>query len=182
MRVELSNLLFQRFVFAKTYGQCCSQGNALRIEERADDHREGKFVRAIGVLQRVEIFHVHVDPFSRLDVGDALGEDVGPRGGVFRGTDGLTAEFGDGRIVDTPLAESSIVGIGIGLGILFAPMSGEETRENLTQRASDLADSARDLANQGRDKVRTTVSAIRGQADRFTGTAQEATGTETRNL
>src|ERR1051326_206106 len=53
------------------------------------------------------------------------------------------------------------LGIGIGLGILFAPMSGEETRENLTQRASDLADSARDLANQGRDKVRTTVSAIR---------------------
>jgi gas vesicle protein len=74
------------------------------------------------------------------------------------------------------------LGIGIGLGILFAPMSGEETRENLTQRASDLADSARDLANQGRDKVRTTVSAIRGQADRFASTVQEATGTETRNL
>jgi gas vesicle protein len=74
------------------------------------------------------------------------------------------------------------LGIGIGLGILFAPMSGEETRENLTQRASDLADSARDLANQGRDKVRTTVSAIRGQADRFATNVQEATGTETRNL
>lgn len=73
------------------------------------------------------------------------------------------------------------LGIGIGLGILFAPMSGEETRENLTQRATDLADSARDLANQGRDKVRTTVSAIRGQADRFASNVQEATGTETRN-
>ena len=78
------------------------------------------------------------------------------------------------------------LGIGIGLGILFAPMSGEETRENLSQRASDLADSARDLANQGRDKVRNTVSAIRGQADRFASSVQssvqEATGTETRNL
>jgi gas vesicle protein len=74
------------------------------------------------------------------------------------------------------------LGIGIGLGILFAPMSGEETRENLSQRASDLADSARDLANQGRDKVRTTVSAIRDKADRFAGSVQEATGTETRNL
>ncbi|MGZ4829943.1 MAG: YtxH domain-containing protein [Candidatus Angelobacter sp.] len=74
------------------------------------------------------------------------------------------------------------LGIGIGLGILFAPMSGEETRENLSQRASDLADSARDLASQGRDKVRTTVSAIRGQADRFATNVQEATGTETRNL
>ncbi|HEX3093683.1 MAG TPA: YtxH domain-containing protein [Candidatus Angelobacter sp.] len=78
------------------------------------------------------------------------------------------------------------LGIGIGLGILFAPMSGEETRENLSQRASDLADSARDLASQGRDKVRNTVSAIRGQADRFASgvqsSVQEATGTETRNL
>lgn len=74
------------------------------------------------------------------------------------------------------------LGIGIGLGILFAPMSGEDTRNNLTQRASDLAGSARDLVEQGRDRVRTTVSAIRGQAERFTGN-QEATGTETgRNL
>jgi gas vesicle protein len=70
------------------------------------------------------------------------------------------------------------LGIGIGLGILFAPMSGEETRNNLTQRASDLADSARDLVEQGRERVRTTVSAIRGQAERVAG---EATGTE-RNL
>ena len=43
-----------------------------------------------------------------------LGEDVGPRGGVFRATDGLHAEFGDERVIDTPLAESSIVGIAIG--------------------------------------------------------------------
>ena len=74
------------------------------------------------------------------------------------------------------------LGIGIGMGILFAPTSGEETRENLTQRASDLADSARGLVDQGRDKVRTTVSAIRGQADRVVGNVQEATGTESRNL
>jgi len=46
-----------------------------------------------------------------------LGEDVGPRGGVFRATDGLHAEFGDQRVIDTPLAESSIVGIGIGLAL-----------------------------------------------------------------
>jgi gas vesicle protein len=73
------------------------------------------------------------------------------------------------------------LGIGIGLGILFAPMSGEETRNNLTQRANDLADSARGLVDQGRERVRSTMSAIRGQAERFTGS--EATGTETgRNL
>ncbi len=46
-----------------------------------------------------------------------LGEDVGPRGGVFRATDGLAAEFGSDRVLDTPLAESSIIGIGIGLAL-----------------------------------------------------------------
>ncbi len=46
-----------------------------------------------------------------------LGEDVGPRGGVFRATDGLAAEFGGDRVVDTPLAESSIIGIAIGLAL-----------------------------------------------------------------
>jgi 2-oxoisovalerate dehydrogenase E1 component beta subunit len=52
-----------------------------------------------------------------------LGEDVGPRGGVFRATDGLHAEFGEGRVIDTPLAESSIVGIGIGLALAgFRPI------------------------------------------------------------
>ena len=74
------------------------------------------------------------------------------------------------------------LGIGIGLGILFAPMSGEETRSNLSQRAGDLADSARDLVDQGRERLRTTVSAIRGQAERAAAAAQEATGTGSRNL
>lgn len=75
------------------------------------------------------------------------------------------------------------LGIGIGLGILFAPMSGEETRNNLQQRAGDLAGSARDLVDQGRDRVRSTVSAIRGQGERFANAVQEATGTESsRNL
>lgn len=43
-----------------------------------------------------------------------LGEDVGVDGGVFRATDGLYKEFGEYRVIDTPLAESSIVGIAIG--------------------------------------------------------------------
>jgi gas vesicle protein len=70
------------------------------------------------------------------------------------------------------------LGIGVGLGVLFAPMSGEETRNNLTKRAGDLADSARDLVDQGKERVRTTVSAIRGQAERFVGGQHEPTGTE----
>jgi 2-oxoisovalerate dehydrogenase E1 component subunit beta len=44
-----------------------------------------------------------------------LGEDVGARGGVFRVTDGFLNEFGEERVIDTPLAESSIVGHAIGM-------------------------------------------------------------------
>jgi pyruvate dehydrogenase E1 component beta subunit len=44
-----------------------------------------------------------------------LGEDVGENGGVFRATDGLVDEFGEDRVVDTPLAESGIVGTAVGL-------------------------------------------------------------------
>jgi 2-oxoisovalerate dehydrogenase E1 component beta subunit len=43
-----------------------------------------------------------------------LGEDVGKKGGVFRATDGLYETFGEARVLDTPLAESAIVGVGIG--------------------------------------------------------------------
>ena len=46
-----------------------------------------------------------------------FGEDVGRLGGVFRVTDGLQAEFGEKRVFDTPLAESGIVGIAIGLAM-----------------------------------------------------------------
>ncbi|MED2972634.1 alpha-ketoacid dehydrogenase subunit beta [Fictibacillus sp. B-59209] len=43
-----------------------------------------------------------------------VGEDVGVRGGVFRATAGLIEEFGEDRVIDAPLAESAIAGVGIG--------------------------------------------------------------------
>ncbi|MEU4156963.1 alpha-ketoacid dehydrogenase subunit beta [Actinoplanes sp. NPDC026670] len=46
-----------------------------------------------------------------------FGEDVGPLGGVFRVTDGLSAEFGEQRCFDTPLAESGILGMAIGMAM-----------------------------------------------------------------
>lgn len=46
-----------------------------------------------------------------------LGEDVGKNGGVFRATEGLWERFGDHRVVDTPLAESAIIGSSVGLAI-----------------------------------------------------------------
>ncbi|MEM3154294.1 MAG: alpha-ketoacid dehydrogenase subunit beta [Candidatus Woesearchaeota archaeon] len=46
-----------------------------------------------------------------------LGEDVGRDGGVFRATDGLWKKYGDHRVIDTPLAESGIVGVSIGMAL-----------------------------------------------------------------
>ncbi|MBB5179038.1 pyruvate dehydrogenase E1 component beta subunit [Planomicrobium koreense] len=53
-----------------------------------------------------------------------FGEDVGNNGGVFRATEGLQKEFGEDRVFDTPLAESGIGGLAIGLGLQgFRPVA-----------------------------------------------------------
>ncbi len=46
-----------------------------------------------------------------------LGQDIGPDGGVFRVTDHLIDQFGSERVIDTPLAESAIVGMSVGMAI-----------------------------------------------------------------
>jgi pyruvate dehydrogenase E1 component beta subunit len=52
-----------------------------------------------------------------------MGEDIGELGGVFRVTEGLQKDFGEDRVVDTPLAESGIVGTAIGLALYgFRPV------------------------------------------------------------
>jgi pyruvate dehydrogenase E1 component beta subunit len=53
-----------------------------------------------------------------------MGEDVGRDGGVFRVTDGLMQRFGEQRVIDTPLAESGIIGMAIGMAIAgFHPVA-----------------------------------------------------------
>ncbi|RXZ81851.1 alpha-ketoacid dehydrogenase subunit beta [Paenibacillaceae bacterium] len=53
-----------------------------------------------------------------------FGEDVGKVGGVFRATEGLQGEFGEDRVFDTPLAESAIAGMAVGMGIQgFRPVA-----------------------------------------------------------
>lgn len=53
-----------------------------------------------------------------------MGEDVGRLGGVFRVTDGLQEQFGEERVIDTPLAESGIIGTAVGLAMRgYAPVA-----------------------------------------------------------
>jgi pyruvate dehydrogenase E1 component beta subunit len=55
------------------------------------------------------------DEMARDDDVLVMGEDVGKNGGVFRATEGLYDEFGEDRVIDTPLAEAGIVGTAIGM-------------------------------------------------------------------
>src|SRR5579859_6377649 len=57
------------------------------------------------------------EEMARDDRVVVLGEDVGVKGGVFLATDGLHEKFGGDRVIDTPLAESSIVGLAAGMAM-----------------------------------------------------------------
>lgn len=57
------------------------------------------------------------EEMARDDRVFVIGEDVGVRGGVFRATQGLFEKYGEKRVVDSPLAELTIVGVGIGAAL-----------------------------------------------------------------
>jgi pyruvate/2-oxoglutarate/acetoin dehydrogenase E1 component len=63
------------------------------------------------------INHTLGTALAELDDVILMGEDVGVTGGVFRVTDGLLERFGHDRVIDTPVAESGIVGVGYGLAV-----------------------------------------------------------------
>ena len=73
-----------------------------------------------------------------------LGEDVGTLGGVFRITDGLLKDFGEQRVMDTPLAESAIMGVSVGLALrgeqrrLAVLMRERARRERGAETAGDV--------------------------------------------
>lgn len=69
----------------------------------------------LNIVQAVN--HTLRDEMRRNNNIVVLGEDVGVNGGVFRATEGLFQEFGGNRVIDTPLAESGIIGISIGMAL-----------------------------------------------------------------
>ena len=80
-----------------------------------------------------------------------LGEDVGVDGGVFRATDGLYKKYGNKRVIDTPLAESGIVGISIAMAVQGLRPVAEIQFDGFTYPAFDqLFSHAAKLRNRSR--------------------------------
>jgi 2-oxoisovalerate dehydrogenase E1 component beta subunit len=72
-------------------------------------------VRTLTVIEAVrEALREEMQRDERVVV---LGEDIGPLGGVFRATDGLLAEFGSERVIDTPMMELGIAGMAVGMAM-----------------------------------------------------------------
>ncbi len=83
-----------------------------------------------------------------------LGEDVGVDGGVFRATDGLYKKYGNHRVIDTPLAESGIVGTSIGMAVMGLKPVCEIQFDGFTYPAYDqLFSHAARIRNRTRGKI-----------------------------
>ncbi|MCB9557041.1 MAG: alpha-ketoacid dehydrogenase subunit beta [Deltaproteobacteria bacterium] len=83
-----------------------------------------------------------------------MGEDVGPDGGVFRVTAGLIERFGDQRVLDTPLAESGIIGTAIGLCIGgFRPITEIQFMGFIYPAINQLFAHAARLRNRSRGRL-----------------------------
>ena len=84
-----------------------------------------------------------------------FGEDVGPLGGVFRITDGLTARFGEERCFDTPLAESGIMGMAVGMAMNgMRPVVEMQFDAFAYPAFEQVVSHAAKMANRTRGKVR----------------------------
>jgi pyruvate/2-oxoglutarate/acetoin dehydrogenase E1 component len=99
-----------------------------------------------------------------------MGEDVGEAGGPFKTDEGLLAQFGPTRVIDTPIAENGFLGVAIGLAITgFRPVVEIMFADFLLTAADALVNEAakfRFLAG-GRFEVPLTVRAIGGATGRF---------------
>lgn len=87
-----------------------------------------------------------------------IGEDVGEDGGVFRVTDGLAKEYGNARVMDSPLAESGIVGSAIGMSLVGLKPVCEIQFEGFIFPAIDqLVNHASRMRNRSRGRFTTPI-------------------------
>lgn len=87
-----------------------------------------------------------------------LGEDVGVDGGVFRATDGLIEEFGPDRVIDTPLAESGIIGLSVGLAATgFRPVAEMQFMGFVYPAINQLFSHAARMRNRTRGRMTTPM-------------------------
>ncbi len=90
----------------------------MTVETIADASPESGELRGVHTLSMAKAINAGLAEAMRNDPKVLLmGEDIGALGGVFRVTEGLLAEFGDRRVLDSPLAESGIVGTAIGMAM-----------------------------------------------------------------
>ncbi|PSK96526.1 pyruvate dehydrogenase E1 component beta subunit [Murinocardiopsis flavida] len=89
----------------------------LALRPDPEERREGPAAPPTPVSMQQAINLALARALEEDDTTLVFGEDVGPLGGVFRVTDGLQRRFGDHRVFDTPLAESAIVGVAVGLAM-----------------------------------------------------------------
>jgi pyruvate dehydrogenase E1 component beta subunit len=83
-----------------------------------------------------------------------LGEDVGVDGGVFRATEGLVEKFGTDRVIDTPLAESAIIGMSVGLAATgFKPVAEIQFMGFVYPAINQLFSHAARLRNRSRGRL-----------------------------
>ncbi len=95
----------------RTAGEPATDGDGEGHDRDRDDAETDRLTLVEAVCEALH------EEMARDEGVVVLGEDVGESGGVFRATDGLVKEFGAERVVDTPLAESGIVGSAIGLAL-----------------------------------------------------------------
>jgi 2-oxoisovalerate dehydrogenase E1 component beta subunit len=87
-----------------------------------------------------------------------MGEDVGKLGGVFRVTDGLQKDFGEDRVIDTPLAESGIVGTAIGLALRgYRPVCEIQFDGFIYPAYDQIVSQLAKMANRSRGSVKLPV-------------------------
>jgi pyruvate dehydrogenase E1 component beta subunit len=103
----------------ETYAETGMKHEEAGVEQAASTgEHETQTVRGVQTLSMAKAINAGLRDALRADEKVLLmGEDIGALGGVFRVTEGLQAEFGDHRVLDTPLAESGIVGTAIGLAM-----------------------------------------------------------------